>query len=287
MNRIRIICILLLWLCNASLGAGVWLKNPTDANRFSGLSFQPEFFILKLNAFSSNGSFRSRWTPKDLAQICSLKAPLFGWVTRRLSVKEVLTKESGKKLASNLNNEIKGSCISEIELDMEPMAAPPRWLNEFLRSVRTHLDSNYKLSLAIPALSASKIPGYSWTPEWAKEILAEIDSLDIMNYDTGLSSTQAYKDLIKTGLDFAKTIVTQFPEKRVLMGFPAYKDRTRHHQQKVENLNEVLNTLTGVSESKFFCNDRIRFAHYAGWTMDGSDVKYANLIENWKKTHCH
>lgn len=278
--------VILCLLANPCLANGLWIRAPSEATEHTTSGFSPDFLLLKLGAFSGDGFFSPKWNSSQLEALCRKKAKAGAWVTHRLSADEILSPKAGTKLARNLNLKLSGSCFFQVELDIEPLRSAPPWLATFLRSVRTELKQDYRLSLAIPPVYEKPVSGFSWKSEEAKFILEEVDGLDPMNYDTGCNTRQCYLEVLQSVFAFARSVVEQTPKKSVLFGFPVYKDRTKKHRLEIENLGHVLLALQNIKEPKFLCTERIRFAYYAGWTMDREDGENMLRIQKWRENVC-
>lgn len=260
---------------------GVWEKTLRQYRLDS--TFQPSFTIVKYGVFGRSGKLK---LSQDLAQdsnfaskVC-LRPRVEAWVTHRLSNGESLGSQAATVLGSELNKI--PSCIRAVELDIEPIPFPTPWLIEFLRIVRASLKDSLELRIAIPVLSPVAIRGLSWTPVQAESVLSVVDGLDIMVYDTGAKSRLEYEMLVDQTKDVALRLLVGHPKKQIVLGLPAYPDRTTFHNREIENLSVAVGLLTG-SGKDWSCRKRFRFAIYGGWTMSSKDRTIAGELGRWMK----
>ena len=268
--------------------SGAWYQNFSQVPYPLNPDFDPEFIILKAGIYSKEGALKWVLDQKDSKNLCSSKREAYAWVTHRLSGNESLSVEAGTKLGANLKKALANTCFKGIEIDMEPLDAKSAWLPGFLKALKSSLDPALRLHLAIPALSAHKIPGSYWDLSSGVAILEIIDGLDVMLYDTGLASSKDYGALFKNAFFFAMELVKLGPEKKITLGLPTYKDKTKLHQLNAENLSPIVETLKPFTpfQLKHYCLGNVRFSYYAGWTLDKTDLTNHRMIKDWKSQVC-
>ena len=268
---------------------GAWLQGPDRIPlALVDRTYVPEFHVVKTAVFSNNGTPKASHPHAQYRLTCGREAALesHAWVTHRLSAGERLSPEAGRKLGTELTKLLKETCLSAVELDVEPMPAPPEWLVPFLKAVRATLVSDYELRLAIPPVTAAPLRGLSWRPADALRVLEAVDGLDLMLYDSGASDAAAYEKIVAEAFGFAAAVSTG---KRLVLGLPAYKDKHKPlHPLDVENLSVAQTALGKLSKDKarLLCDGRARLAYYAHWTMDVNDRLLAKKIGEWKENIC-
>lgn len=210
------------------------------------------------------------------------------WITHRLSPNETLSSESGKILGSEISQKLGGTCFSAVELDIEPLKKVEPWLEAFLTALKANLRPEIKLRLAVPVLSPQNIEGNFWTLEDGVKALRWVDGLDVMAYDSGIKTAQDYGHLFKNTFFFVMELNKQYPGKKIILGLPAYDDKTHLHQKESENLEIVLSTLKPFTpfQLKPLCAGDIKLAYYAGWTLTAKDIQIHQQIEDWKTHAC-
>jgi hypothetical protein len=258
---------------------GVWLKNePPPDGLSAGLQ------ILKAGVFGRGGTF----TPQSKASPTPCPAALIprriAWVTHRLAAEETISAEAGEKLGSKLADYLPRHCFRGVELDVEPLPEPPAWLAPFLRGVKRKLGAGLFLSLAIPPVASSPLPGLSWRPAQALGILEAVDGLHLMIYDTGLVTPDAYEALLRETAKLVGDWRGKFPDKEILLDLPTYYDRTRKHRLDVENLRVVQRAWKDFPAE--LCLPRVDWAFYAGWTMTPDDVASAASLARQRRLCC-
>jgi len=268
-----------------AFGDGFWFRSPRQLEHSP---FLPEFVLLKWGVFSKTGWVSVRRDDVNHGFLCRSKIESFAWITHRLSEGEVLSSAAANKLGVELNRLLHETCFSGVELDIEPIPSGSQWLKGFLREIRAKLKAEYRLHAAIPPVSSENWVGLTWKEQEALSVLEEIDGVDLMLYDTGAANEKKYIDLLHENFRFAKKAMSQFSNKKMVLGFAAYKDKTKKHRLTVENLKIALKALKEFPDSKnLLCHPlSLRVVYYAGWTMDGEDVKVAHQLIQWRKTLC-
>jgi len=281
----RIILIMTV-VCRA-YGTGIWFRAPHQLDPLlkSG-EFQPEFVLLKTGIFSRHGFLKDLHDDRNVAKLCHVGIPTIAWVTHRLSPNETLSAEVGAHLGKALSASLGKTCITEVELNIEPMPSPPIWVFAFIKSAKSEL-GRLKLRLTVPFVTESSIKGFHWGAKSAEKTSEVVDGIDILNYDSGCTATGCYIRLLNEGLDFAHYLLQKQANSSIIFGLPAYHDKTNLHHESVENPSVALQALRQYKKAKeVVCHGRFRIAFYAGWTMTASDKEYASQIQNWKKSLC-
>lgn len=287
---LRIFVSLGLVLSFKAFASGAWYRDTVEIIKETKDGFTPQFVILKLGAFSQKGelSTSSSFTEKNIKIHCSKEIESIAWVTHRLSSGETLPEASGKTLGGQLSKILKGSCVSAIEIDIEPLPQAESWLEPFLKALKDNLPSQLKLRLAVPVLSPKTIAGNFWSLIDGVKALQWVDGLDVMAYDSGAKSSKEYEETFKNTFFFVMELIKQSPGKTIIVGVPAYSDKTQLHREEAENLNSVLTTLKPFTpfQLKPFCRGEIRLAYYSGWTLSPKDKEIHKQIEEWKNGVC-
>lgn len=256
-----------------SVNLGTWHKNPVEIT--SPAAHPVNFVLVKTGVFSKTGALKKTLTDSELSTLCQKAIPLESWVTHRLSEKEILSPEAGTRLGRELANGAKGTCLRRIEIDLEPLKEATPWLLAFFLHLKRETQK-LEIRLAIP---------HDWTEESIRKILAIIDGVDWMLYDTEIRTAEKYQALIQKALRFS---LQNGADKQIVLGFPAYQDKTRKHLERVENLASVLNALKIFEPSDLapLCQQRIRFSLYAGWTLGTDERTHAKKLEEWYSIAC-
>ncbi len=284
---------LLGWLFIFSSGifaSGAWYQTPQQIISSQKAGFTPRFVLLKAGVFSKSGhlSLPKEFHGTSLKTHCSTSVESIAWITHRLSPGETLSELSGKTLGQQIGQSLEQLCFSAVELDIEPLSQAEPWLEPFLKGVRSSLSPKFKLRLAIPVLSPQNLPGHFWSLRDGVKALSWVDGLDVMAYDSGVKSPKDYAQLLKNTFFFIMELNKTSPEKKIILGLPAYNDKTTLHSKNIENLEMALATLRPFTtfQLKPLCEDSIRLAYYAGWTLSESDFKNHQQIEEWKNGIC-
>lgn len=267
---------------------GAWSKTLPLMLDLPAPAPSPSFVIVKTGVFDSKGRIKLSLSERERAVSCSLTLlESQAWISHRLSSDEALDRKAGIRLGQELATSLKRHCQRSVELDIEPMPSPPGWLSDFLKGVRSSM-AGFKLRLAIPPISATPLPGFSWKTEEALKVLEVSDGLDVMVYDTGLKDARSYEKLISEQLAFADSSLRRFPEKSIYLGFPSYADKTKLHKLDVENPRMVLNALVRLDADKadIVCRWRIPFSFYAAWTVAALDAEAIKRISDWRNERC-
>lgn len=280
--------------CTLVRAAGVWTANPGDLPvAFAQLHFRPDLFNLKSGAFDRNGKVKPTFPFSTYhSASCGMKYEVRAWIAHRLGKVKELKPEAGKALGTYLSSWLTGACISEYELDIEPLPEPPGWLVPFLKATRAALSPNYALRLAVPTVTPRKLPApaLSWKPDAALEVLDVVDGLDLMIYDTASSTAAQYAGVVADALDFAARAREKFPSKSLLLGFPAYRTTDPAlHDGGIEGLAGVRTTLKDLApaKAKVLCDPRVRMAYYPDeGVFNDKDKRLAQEIEKWKAKLC-
>ncbi len=248
--------------------------------------FSPRVIFLKVGVFSKRGLLKKLFSDLEIKQACSSEFLLQGWVTHRLSQNDTLSIESGKKLGKSLSQLSDSSSLKAFELDIEPMHSIPKWLNGFLSGLKNECP-HIEIRLATPPLFKKPISGIAWNEE-LDTILSVLDGVDFMLYDSGINDFKTYEDLIIHNISEIKRALKKWPNKKFYLGLPAYKDKTKLHNLKIENLNVIKRILFSLPDElkKFLCIKNIDFSYYSLWTIDKNDISEIKLIEEWRKKEC-
>lgn len=266
-----LLSLLFSWWTLPACADGAWFKTPPNGPL---APFTPDFFLLKTAAFSNGGKLKTYLGSAELKKACAAGKDVVAWVSHLLSPGEVMSPESAKRLAGELNTLLSPvPCAKGVELDVEPLEDLPPWFTLFCQTVRTHLDKRFVLTAAIPAL---------WREPSALLLLSVVDGLDFMIYDTGAKTVDEYAPTLKAAVNFAG-----LTEKTILLGLPAYPDKTKKHRPGVENIKAVTKTLEGLPQaSTALCRPNLRFAYYAGWTMTDAEKREAAEFQRWRRSLC-
>lgn len=272
------------------LASGAWYQESQQIPKRGNSDFSPEFVILKSGVFSNQGKLTldPKITEKNLVSLCSRGIESIAWITHRLSPNQTLSSESGKTLGVEISKKLSGTCFSSVELDIEPLKKAEPWLEAFLTALKTSLKPETKLRLAVPVLSPQTIQGNFWSLEDGVKALRWVDGLDVMAYDSGVKTTEEYGQLFKNTFFFVMELNKQYPGKKIILGLPAYDDKTHLHQKETENLEVVLSTLKPFTpfQLKPLCAGDIKLSYYAGWTLTTKDIQIHQQIEDWKTHAC-
>lgn len=267
---------------------GAWYKRAPEIPRALNTRFQPSFLILKAGIFSTNGSLKIVGEPKDWKKLCSENYKLIAWLTHRLKKGQQLTSANGENLAREIAKNFSPSCFQAIELDIEPLTGEEPWLVEFLTSLKKILAGSFELRMAIPLVSEEKIAGASWKKENVRALLSHVDGIDLMLYDSGSKTKETYAALLNYNLTTAKELLNSMTGKSILVGIPAYHDRTALHKDNFENINAFISVLKSrtLAENSPLCTGQIRMALYAGWTLSPEDRNSINELKAWLEENC-
>lgn len=263
---------------------GAWYKSVEQIPELATQTFHPGFIILKIAAFSKKGNMWGVQSLEKIQEFCGKGEKLEAWVTHKIGKRETLGQAQGAVFAKELNTLIKNTCIKRIEIDLEPLKEASPWLLDFLGVVKAQTPG-LEIRLAVPALSAKALPGHSWTKNSIEKVLEKIDGVDIMLYDTGLKSSAAYTTLVKEALRFS---LNKGKGKAVVLGLPAYQDKTKFHHLETENLTNVQTALETFTPQELvpLCLKKIRLSYYAGWTLFDSELQSAKKLDEWYSTVC-
>jgi hypothetical protein len=286
----RILIILGLVLTVKTFAIGAWYRDTLEITKEAKDSFSPQFVLLKLGAFSQQGqlSLSGPSTEKNIKSHCSKGIESIAWVTHRLSSGEKLSEASGKTLGTQVSQVLKGSCFSAVEIDIEPLTQAESWLEPFLKAVKDSLTPQLKLRLAVPVLSPKTIPGNFWSLSDGVKAISWVDGLDVMAYDSGSKTSKEYEEVFKNTFFFVMELIKQSPGTNIIVGLPAYPDKTQLHSKETENLSLVLAVLKPFTpfQLKPFCQGEIRLAYYSGWTLSARDKEIHKQIEEWRNAVC-
>jgi hypothetical protein len=294
----RILHSLLILIATGSTAhaTGLWVKSPGNLTIYAATRyFVPDVFFVKTAVFGRAGDLHLIHTFEALVDTCGKKFQTAAWVTHWLAADESLKTSSAKTFAENLNAQLLGTCFTSIQIDLEPLPEPPPWLVPWLKEVRRLLSPSYALTLAIPTVTPRKLEAPTWTPEQAKSVVDVIDGLDLMIYDTGVTTDADYGKLLVEAFDFAETVMKSGPKKIVTLGLPAYKaGNPKVHNIEVENLSVAKILLRSVAKEKarILCDTaRARISYYPDWSgdapsIDDKDKLNTKDIEKWKIELC-
>lgn len=245
------------WAASPLPTVGCWWK---EAKSYLKAPEECDFLLVKTAILSSNGTLSTRTPIPETA---------VGWITRRLSPLEPL----GTQVAIRLADEAAKEKIARIELDLEPMPALAGWLVPFAKEFDRK--SEQALHFATPPFAKVKLPGLSWSEKDLRDLLVAADGIDLMIYDTGLSTIESYRDLVRTNAELAVKLLGEFPAKSILLGLPAYPDKTKLHRPSVENL---FIAREGLEKIERFPTG-LSVAVYAGWTLTGKEREQMRAIK--------
>lgn len=250
--------------------------------------FSPSFLILKAAIFSRTGTLKMVGEPKDWQKLCEKNYSLTAWITHRLKKNDTLSNEVAEKLAANLNEKIGSSCFRQVEIDLEPLTGEEPWLEAFLKKLKSQLKPELKLRVALPFLAEEPTVGTHWKKEFAQKILPAVDGMDFMVYDTGSKTLQDYLKLVDYNLKEANRLLTGPIEKTILLGIPAYHDRTPLHRDVIENVSAFFAALKALklAEVSKICSGQILLSLYAGWTLSPEDRKNIEEMKSWLMEAC-
>jgi len=262
-----------------ALGWGTWEKE------FPATVRTPA--IVKWGVFHRSGKLTTHAPTQGPSSICETKSQLFLWVTHRLSPEEALTEAAGLRLGKEIAASNFPSCTSAVELDVEPITTLTPWLIPFVRGVRKNLPPGLRLRLAVYGPSAVAIPGPHWRPEDLEKLFVEVEGLDWMLYDTGLRDKQQYREYFGRSLVLAKSWLEKYPGREILLGLPAYSDKTARHHAATENVETVLEAWKAVAgRSGGECPRGLGLALFAAWSAKASDYENAERLFQWRRQQC-
>lgn len=267
---------------------GAWYKRAPEIPRALNTRFSPTFLILKAGIFGANGSIKTVGEVKDWKKLCSENYKLTAWLTHRLKKSQQLSPSDAENLGREIARNFSSTCFQAIELDIEPLTGEEPWLSEFLKKLKMTLADSYQIRMAIPLLSEEKTTGLSWKKEQAKKLLSHIDGIDLMLYDSGSKTKEAYASLLEYNLTAAKDILVTSSDKSVLLGIPAYHDRTALHKDNIENINAFISALKArsLADNSPICTGKIKMAFYAGWTLSPEDRNSISDLKSWLEENC-
>lgn len=270
------------WLAAEAAAVGAWWTDVPKLETWRAHASDPA--IVKRAIFSTKG--KVRWLPTRLeSPSCGGLERAWAWVTHRLSPGERLEVAAGKALGAELAKGL-GPCYSAVQLNIEPMPAPPDWLIPFLKAVKDRLPSGVSLRLAAPPVTMVPLSGPSWRPDAAADVLRAADGLDLMLYDTGARDADSYARVLGEAGSFARHASRSEGKYRLLLGLPSYPDRTRLHDRGTENLEaawKALPRLPAIAREGWCTAD---VAVYAGWTATAADLETLKRIGEWRKHGC-
>lgn len=281
----RLIVTFLLWFSLNCLAGplGAWYKAPNQVPNPLDEAFSPSFVLLKVANFNQKGALWPLFPRQSIQERCKLNQAVEAWVTHRLKKEETLGTDAGLLLGKSLVESLKDTCIKKVEIDLEPLPSATPWLLEFLVGIKT-TSKELEIRLAVPALSEKPLVGPTWNKESVDKVLEKIDGVDFMLYDTGLQDKREYAALLKNAIRFALNVSETSP---IVLGVPAYQDRTKYHQLKVENLETVLEVLKSFPPKELvpLCLKKVRLSLYAGWTLS-KELLHARKLEEWYRIVC-
>jgi hypothetical protein len=273
---------------SVSFGAGAWYWNPTKLEQSFKNGLKPDFIIARAGTFDSRGKITPLFV-NEWPKVCKQHSNSSAWLSYKIKRGMSLSIEVGEKLAVNINKMFEGTCFDRIELDVEPIFKPDKWILAFYKSVRLHLSSRFKLDVTIESPSPGRLPSDTqWTKEDAEGVLKLVDGIDIMNYDTGLGDLEEYENLIFYSEKQSLEILNENSNKQIRFGAPAYQDKTKIHDPRIENLHSVLIGFQKLEEERkgLICNGRFQISYFDGSDMNKEDLKMANDLEGWQRSVC-
>lgn len=284
----RTLTIFLLILPVVANGDGAWTK--TAEAYLAGLSdptFTWDFGLLKAGIFSRSGSLTITLEGAWRSKLCAASRRPTAWVTHRLETGETLTRDTASRLAKELNLLLKEGCFDGVELDVEPLKDLPDWLMVFTKELRTKLDRSFRLTMAIPTVSERTAGETTWSVRAALKLLSTVDGLDLMIYDTGAATTEAYATYVRHALGFSVKATRRFLGKTITLGLPAYADMTLKHRKGIETIDTAKRVFLEEERLvKILCGASVRVAYYSGWTITSEEMRTANELARWRLRLC-
>ena len=286
----RALCLLLVTLAGfpalAAPGWGAWMREKDDVvGGLGNLPSIPAFLVMKAGIFDKTGGLRIVAQHERVLDFCRRNVEMHAWVTHRVGKKTGLNRAGGQTLGGHLNKLLDESCFASVELDMEPIGEPAPGMIEFLEEVRRTMRKDRKLYVALPPIAPPTTKGLTFTEADAEKVLAVVDGIDLMLYDTGLDDRRDFGKVIERGVAFAK----KHPGKDVRLGLPAYYDEGRFlHRLGIESSTVAVETLRGLLPNALetLCSPEVRILYYAYWTLKREDFENARALDATLKERC-
>lgn len=159
--------------------------------------------------------------------------------------------------------------LAGIHINIEPWPSGNAILLELLGDLRKRLPHGKILSVAAYPPPTVWQPSLQihWQQEYYKDIGEVTDQLVVMMYDTGISFSWVYKNLISR---WTRDILRWANVKSILLGLPAYDDvGVGYHDPDVENLaNGLVGVAKGLARFKMIPLAYEGICIYSEWEMD-------------------
>jgi hypothetical protein len=268
-----------------ALASGVWFWEPYKIDEVSKKGLHAEFIIARVGTFNDSGEVKL--IQNSWSNACKGRAGSSIWLSHKIKKGTALTIESGRKLASNINKLFYESCFDRIELDVEPIFKIESWHINFFTSVRKHLHKRFKLDVAIEPPSSRILPNDDdWKKDDVQKVLNVVDGVDVMNYDTGYKASEDYRGLIQSSATILTELLLVNLKKQIRFGLPAYQDKTKLHDAKIENIQSVLQLLKDLQIGKRLCTRNFQFVYFEGGDMRSEDIQWSHQLDKWHQTNC-
>lgn len=265
-------------------GWGAWVReDDLTAANMALFPAIPAFLVMKAGVFDKRGNMKFVAKYDRVIGFCRKNVEMHAWVTYHIGVKTTLSRPAGQNLGAELNKLLDQSCFSTIELDIEPLNAPAPGMIEFLEEVRRVMRPDRKLLLALPPVAPPEPRGLRWLESDLKKVLAHVDGIDLMLYDTA-AEREMYEQILRRAVEVAKT----YPTKQFRLGLPAYYDKRNSHPLGVESSTVAVETLRALlsTERETLCSPSVRILYYAYWTMKKEDFENARALDTLLKERC-
>ena len=175
-----------------------------------------------------------------------------------------------------------------IHVNIEPSTGNPHLL-ELLAEIRDRT-AQRRATLSIAADELEPIAGIAWltrvagtragfwTEAYYRAVLARVDQVAVMMYDTGLPTDWLYGALVKWQTAAIRAIAG--PGVTVYIGVPTYEERRLSFHPGAENMRTALRGIRqGLHDVPPGARARFGVAIYADWTTD--DAEWRQYRANW------
>lgn len=175
-----------------------------------------------------------------------------------------------------------------IHVNIEPSTGNPHLL-ELLAAIREQT-ARRGATLSIATDELEPIAGIAWltrvagtragfwTEAYYRAVLARVDQVAVMMYDTGLPTDWLYGALVKWQTAAIRAIAG--PGVTVYIGVPTYEERRLSFNPEAENVRTALRAIRqGLHALPPGARDRFGVAIYADWTTD--DAEWRQYRANW------
>ncbi|MBI5754592.1 hypothetical protein HZA41_00050 [Candidatus Peregrinibacteria bacterium] len=171
-----------------------------------------------------------------------------------------------------------------IHYDIEPIFDGDKNFLALLRETREALSEKAPLSVASDewqsrplTLLLSKIVKKDsksyWGTRYMAEVASMVDQIIIMTYDSSITSPWLFSFWVEQQVVYATQAVKN-KKARILIGIPAYKEKTASFDPEAENIETgLLGLILGIRNIRSNLESFSGIAIYPYWTMEESDWK--------------